>query len=186
VEEGSATNAGNENCKRRTTMATKNQKSALTASLQAEEVKVAAAQPVPAEKPKVPVTKATTTPARAKAAVAAPAAKAAPAPAKPAKAAAPAKPTKADKVEKAKKAGKREEAPKVVRDSFTMPKDDYDLIAELKKKCAEIGIGAKKGELLRAGLKALSALSPAQLKTRLAGVEKIKTGRPSKGKSGKK
>jgi len=179
-------------------MATNNQKSALSASLKAEEVKVAAAQPVPAEKAKAPVTKAkakakaTTTPARAKAAVAATAAKAAPAPAKPAKAAAAAKPAKAaapakaDKTEKVKKAGKREPAQKVVRDSFTMPKDDYDLIAELKKKCAEIGIGAKKGELLRAGLKALSALSPAQLKTRLAGVEKIKTGRPSKGKGGKK
>jgi len=164
-------------------MATKNQKSALTASLKAEEVKVAAAQPAPAEKPKAPVTKAkvTTTPARAKAAVAAPAAKAAAA-AKPAKAAAPAK---ASKPEKTKKAGKREAPQKVVRDSFTMPKDDYDLIAELKKKCAEIGIGAKKGELLRAGLKALSALSGAQLKARLAGVEKIKTGRPSKGRSGK-
>lgn len=172
-------------------MATKNQKSALTASLKAEEVKVAAAQPMPAEKAKAPVTKAkaTTTPTRAKAAVAAPAAKAAPAPAKPAKVAAPAKaavPAKVDKPEKAKKAGKREPAQKVVRDSFTMPKDDYDLIAELKKKCAEIGIGAKKGELLRAGLKALSTLTPAQLKTRLAGVEKIKTGRPSKGKGGKK
>lgn len=163
-------------------MATKNRKSALTASLKAEEVKVAAAQPVPAEKTKAPVAKAKA-PAPAKPSVVAPAAKAAPTPAKPAKAAAPAK---ADKPEKAKKAGKREAAQKVVRDSFTMPKDDYDLIAELKKKCAEIGIGAKKGELLRAGLKALSALSAAQLKTRLAGVEKIKTGRPSKGKSGKK
>ena len=169
-------------------MATKNQKTALTASLKAEEVKVAAAQPVPAEKPKAPVAKAkaTTTPARAKAVVAAPAAKATPVPAKPAKVAVAAKPAKAVKAEKTKKASKRETPQKVVRDSFTMPKDDYDLIADLKKKCAEMGIGAKKGELLRAGLKALSALSPAQLKTRLAGVEKIKTGRPSKGKSGKK
>jgi len=169
-------------------MATKNQKTALTASLKAEEVKVAAAQPVPAEKPKAPVAKAkaTTTPARGKAVVAAPAAKATPVPAKPAKVAVAAKPAKAVKAEKTKKASKRETPQKVVRDSFTMPKDDYDLIADLKKKCAEMGIGAKKGELLRAGLKALSALSPAQLKTRLAGVEKIKTGRPSKGKSGKK
>ena len=160
-------------------MATKNRKSALTASPKAEEVKVAAAQPMPAEKPKAPVAKAKA-PAPAKPRVAAPAAKAAPTPAKPAA------PAKAGKPEKAKKAGKREAAQKVVRDSFTMPKDDYDLIAELKKKCAEIGIGAKKGELLRAGLKALSALSAAQLKARLADVEKIKTGRPSKGKSGKK
>jgi hypothetical protein len=54
-------------------MVTKNQKSALTASLQAEEVKVAAAQPAPAEKPKAPLTKAkvTTTMARPKAAAAA-------------------------------------------------------------------------------------------------------------------
>ena len=177
-------------------MATKNQKTALTASLKAEEVKVAAAQPAPAEKTKAPVAKAkakaATTTAPAKTGVVGSAAKAAPAPAKPAKTTAPAKsaksaaPAKADKVEKAKKAGKREAPQKVVRDSFTMPKDDYDLIAQLKKKCAEIGIGAKKGELLRAGLKALSALSPAQLKARLAGVEKIKTGRPNKGKSGKK
>lgn len=69
---------------------------------------------------------------------------------------------------------------KVVRDSFTMPKNDYAKIGELKQLCLQDGIHVKKSELLRAGLHALSKLSAAQLKTALSGLEKIETGRPKK------
>ncbi|HEU0188001.1 MAG TPA: hypothetical protein VFR06_08935, partial [Gallionellaceae bacterium] len=61
-----------------------------------------------------------------------------------------------------------------------MPKNDYDLIAELKQRCQKQDMHVKKSELLRAGLQALSKLSPAQLKHALNGLEKIKTGRPKK------
>ena len=68
---------------------------------------------------------------------------------------------------------------KVIRDSFTMPKQEFDKIADLKKVCMAFGINIKKSELLRAGLHALSSLTPQQLKLAVSQVEKIKTGRPS-------
>ncbi len=73
-------------------------------------------------------------------------------------------------------------APKVKmeRDSFTMPKDEYAQIATLKKRLEGLAQPAKKSELLRAGLKLLSALDDAALKAALAGVPTIKTGRPKK------
>jgi hypothetical protein len=69
---------------------------------------------------------------------------------------------------------------KVVRDSFTMPESDYQKIAELKRKCMSAGISAKKSELLRAGLQALSALPIKRLIEVVAAVENLKTGRPGK------
>lgn len=109
-------------------------------------------------------------------AVAKPVAKKTPAARKPATAkAAAAKPEK-----KAKKEKKAEGKVKVVRDSFTMPQADYDIIAEIKQKTLKTGLHVKKSELLRAGLHVLAKLSIAQLKQTLAGLEKIKTGRPSK------
>jgi len=85
------------------------------------------------------------------------------------------KPGKKKKKEK-KDAGKV----KVVRDSFTMPQADYALIAVLKQKALQAGLHVKKSELLRAGLQVMDKLSVAQLKRAVAGLEKIKTGRPKK------
>ena len=69
---------------------------------------------------------------------------------------------------------------KVVRDSFTMPQNDYAKIGELKQVCLKAGIHAKKSELLRAGLHALCKLSASQLKQAVMQMEQIKTGRPKK------
>lgn len=69
---------------------------------------------------------------------------------------------------------------KVVRDSFTMPQADYDLIAALKEKALGAGLQVKKSELLRAGLLALDKLSVAQLKRAVTGLDKIQIGRPKK------
>jgi hypothetical protein len=69
---------------------------------------------------------------------------------------------------------------KIVRDSFTMPQTDYDLIAALKQKALKAGLHVKKSELLRASLQTFSKLSPAQLKLAITRLEKIKTGRPKK------
>jgi hypothetical protein len=79
------------------------------------------------------------------------------------------------------KKGKKEKGKlKVVRDSFTMPQNDYAKIAELKQICLKAGVHVKKSELLRAGLNALSKLSTAQLKRLIAQMEQVKTGRPKK------
>ena len=69
---------------------------------------------------------------------------------------------------------------KMERDSFTMPKDEYAQLALLKGRLNEMGQPAKKSELLRAGIKLLAAMSDNTLKTTLAKVPVIKTGRPNK------
>ncbi len=94
---------------------------------------------------------------------------------KPAPIRAAAKPEKKHKKEK-----KADAKVKVVRDSFTMPQADYNLIAALKQKALTAGLHVKKSELLRVGLQALSKLSAAQLKRAISNLEKIKTGRPKK------
>jgi len=70
---------------------------------------------------------------------------------------------------------------KLVRDSFTMPKLEYAQIDTLKQRAARLSQPAKKSESLRAGIKALSAMTDHQLRLTLQSVLAIKTGRPRKG-----
>jgi hypothetical protein len=88
--------------------------------------------------------------------------------------------TAAKPEKKHKKEKKVDSKVKVVRDSFTMPQADYDLIAVLKQKALKAGLHVKKSELLRASLKVLSKLTAVQLKRAISDLEKIKTGRPKK------
>lgn len=80
----------------------------------------------------------------------------------------------------AAKKPKKNHKKKVVRDSFTMPQNEYAKIAEVKAICLKAKMHVKKSEVLRAGLKMLAELNAAQLKQKLASLEKIKTGRPHK------
>jgi len=73
--------------------------------------------------------------------------------------------------------------PKLVRDSFTMPKLEYVVIDELKQRGAKLGKPMKKSELLRAGVKLLAALGDAEFAAALAAVPAIKTGRPKSKKA---
>ena len=70
--------------------------------------------------------------------------------------------------------------PKLVRDSFTIPKDEYAVIDALKERAVRLSRPVKKSELLRAGLKLLAGLSDTALFTALESVPSIKTGRPTK------
>jgi hypothetical protein len=70
--------------------------------------------------------------------------------------------------------------PKLVRDSFTIPKLEYTVLDELKARSNQLASPAKKSELLRAGIKALAAMSDAALLVALKAVPAIKTGRPVK------
>jgi hypothetical protein len=108
------------------------------------------------------------------------------APAAPVKAA---KPVKAEALpvareEKSGKAGKEKKSTakqsKLVRDSFTFPASDYARIGELKQRALASGREIKKSEILRAGLVVLSALPEIRLLKVLDGLDKLKTGRPSK------
>ena len=68
---------------------------------------------------------------------------------------------------------------KVIRDAFSIPQNDYDLIAKLRQECLIQGIPMNKGEIIRAGLHALNNMTPSELKEIARSVEKIKTGRPA-------
>ena len=83
----------------------------------------------------------------------------------------PAKP----KVEKQLKAKK----PKLVRDSFTIPKAEYTVMDDLKQRATKLAFPIKKSELLRAGIKALAAMPDQAFLAALQAVPAIKTGRPS-------
>jgi hypothetical protein len=83
--------------------------------------------------------------------------------------------TKEVKVEKVKK-------PKLMRDSFTIPKAEYVVLEALKERAGKLSRAAKKSELLRAGIKALAAMSDAAFLSALTAVPTIKTGRPSTAK----
>jgi hypothetical protein len=67
---------------------------------------------------------------------------------------------------------------KLVRDSFTIPKVEYAVLAELKQRATRLMRPAKKGELLRAGIGALNAMSDKAFIAALASVPSLKTGRP--------
>ena len=69
---------------------------------------------------------------------------------------------------------------KLVRDSFTMPRSDFELIALLKERALTFKRPTKKSELLRAGLQALAALNQKQLQTALDRLPLLKSGRPKK------
>lgn len=75
---------------------------------------------------------------------------------------------------------KRAKKEKVVRDSFTMPRSDYEKIAALKQKCLDAGVSTKKSELLRAGLLLLEAAPLKRMLAAVSAVETVKTGRPAK------
>ena len=95
-------------------------------------------------------------------------------PAKPAVKAVP--PSKVEKTIKGKK-------PKLVRDSFTIPKTEYTVLDDLKQRAGKLASSVKKSELIRAGVKALAAMSDSAFLAALKAVPAIKTGRPSKSKA---
>lgn len=84
---------------------------------------------------------------------------------------------------KTKPVPKKDQAPKIkktkmVRDSFTIPKTEYAVLDELKQRATKLAQPMKKSELIRAGIKALSAMSNDAFLKATAAVPSIKTGRP--------
>lgn len=67
---------------------------------------------------------------------------------------------------------------KLVRDSFTIPKSEYQVLEALKLRAAALKRPTKKSELLRAGIAALNAMADKALLAALNSVPSLKTGRP--------
>ena len=71
---------------------------------------------------------------------------------------------------------------KLVRDSFTMPEDEYQVLSDVKKACLKAGLAVKKSELLRIGVALIKNLDNAKLKAAIASLPLVKAGRPKKEK----
>ena len=67
---------------------------------------------------------------------------------------------------------------KLVRDSFTMPEQEYAVLGQVKKACIKAGFEIKKSELLRIGVALISQLDMATLQKVLDSLPQLKTGRP--------
>ena len=71
---------------------------------------------------------------------------------------------------------------KLVRDSFTIPKNEYIALSDLKLRSIRMGRPAKKSEVLRAGIAALSKMTDAAFSAALDAIPSLKTGRPKESK----
>ncbi|MBV5292742.1 MAG: hypothetical protein JZU58_10365 [Curvibacter lanceolatus] len=140
---------------------------AKTVKAPAKDAKAAKASPAPKKAVSKPAAKPK----------AAPVAATAPAPAKPKVEA-----TKKVKESKPKKAAEPEvkaKKAKLVRDSFTIPKDEYDVLADLKQRAHLLAHSPKKSEILRAGVRLLAGLGQEAFLKALKAIPSIKTGRPA-------
>ena len=77
-------------------------------------------------------------------------------------------------------AKKRPQPPheKVIRDSFSLPSDDYVLLRTLRDRGLKSGVHVNKSELVRAGLQVLQALPESEFLAAIQRLQKLKTGRP--------
>ncbi|MFL6664341.1 MAG: hypothetical protein ACJ8G7_19380, partial [Rhizobacter sp.] len=75
-------------------------------------------------------------------------------------------------------AARAQSKPKLVRDSFTIPKAEYAVLEQLKQRAAHLIRPTKKSELLRAGLAALNVMPDDAFLAALERVPSLKTGRP--------
>ena len=67
-------------------------------------------------------------------------------------------------------------AERVVKDSFTFPPAEHDLLEELATRALRSGRRLGKSAILRAGLKLLASLDEAGFAVALAGIEEIRRG----------
>lgn len=68
---------------------------------------------------------------------------------------------------------------RVIRDSFTLPSGDYDLIAAIRQRCLSSAVNVTKSEVIRAGLHALMEMPEEDLLKLISSIEKVKIGRPT-------
>ena len=72
---------------------------------------------------------------------------------------------------------------KLIRDTFSMPDSDYQLIAEIMERTPAMATRTTKSEIVRAGIKVLYNMDDSHLQEVLTQVERLKTGRPTKRKT---
>lgn len=68
--------------------------------------------------------------------------------------------------------------PKLVRDSYTMPKAEYAMLAEIKQACLQAGFEVKKSQLLRIGVRLVKVLDATTLRRHVDALVPLKPRRP--------
>jgi Arc/MetJ-type ribon-helix-helix transcriptional regulator len=84
------------------------------------------------------------------------------------------------RVEASELSGSEISSSRVVRETFSLPPQDSELIGELRDKCLAKGVYVSKSELIRAGLHALNGMSLEDLRSRVLSVERLPVGRAAK------
>ena len=74
----------------------------------------------------------------------------------------------------------KEKKIKMVRDSISIPKTEYQALDSMKLRAAKLAVMVKKTELIRAGIKALAAMDDSAFVAAVRAVPNLKTGRPAK------
>ena len=70
----------------------------------------------------------------------------------------------------------------VIRDTFSMPKKDADLINELRLKCMKAGMYTTRSEVVRVGIRYLAQLQTDDLYKMIENIDKLKPGPPKQNK----
>lgn len=73
--------------------------------------------------------------------------------------------------------------PKLIRENFKISKVEYTALEDLKERASKLGCRAKRSELLRAGVKALAALSDGAFRSALSVLPTVNVGGPNKDKT---
>lgn len=81
---------------------------------------------------------------------------------------------------KSKMAKEKPKKSKLVRDSFTMPDNEYQAIGDIKRECIKAGFAIKKSEVLRIGVALLKKMPASQIQQALSLLPALKAGRPKK------
>ena len=87
-----------------------------------------------------------------------------------------------ESIQKPPESEKPKNRKRVIRDSFTLPSHDYELITTIRERCLDSRVTINKSEVIRAGLHALNEMSNEELLAVVDSLTKIKTGRPGKAK----
>ncbi len=70
----------------------------------------------------------------------------------------------------------------VIRDTFSMPKKDSELISEVRLRCMRAGIDTTRSEIVRASIRQFAKLAPEDLCKLVEELEKLKPGPPKQDK----
>lgn len=75
----------------------------------------------------------------------------------------------------------KDKKPKLVRDSFTIPKLEYLILNQLKQRGSMLGVSVRKNDLIRAGIKVLADMPDAAFLDAIKSVPATRTEKLSKG-----